>query len=32
LGADPVAGLVRLRELLANALMENGRAGASHPS
>ncbi len=32
LGADPVAGLVRLHELLEKALMGRGGAGASHPS
>ena len=32
LGADPVAGLLRLRELLKNALRGSGGAGASHPS
>src|SRR5213593_2412674 len=32
LGADPVAGLSRLHELLGNVLMESGGAGESHPS
>jgi hypothetical protein len=32
LGTDTVAGLVKLRELLENAVMESGGAGASHQS
>ncbi len=32
LGANPLAGLLRLRELLEDVMKEVGRAGASHPS